>query len=339
VGVATLIMLGGLIEGLIGQLNGLAGSGGTGNITIMQRDVADMSLSSLDERVVSQLRAMPQIKAVSPYILGVVTAADMPGGLDPNDPAMQHYQLRQGRYVQRPNEIILGKIAAETYKLNLGGTITLYDNRYRIVGIFETGIAYEDGGGILALREAQRLLGRGRTVSFIFVDVQNPTQARAVAATIDRRFPEARASLSSEFAQQTDDMQTSMAMMDAIRLLAMLVGGIVVANTMIMSIYERTREIGALRALGWSARRILGQILQESLYLCLIAALLGAGLGVLLLTGVAQLPFASSMIVPVWHIQTFAQAVAVALLLGLLGGLYPAWRASRLQPVEALRYE
>ena len=124
-----------------------------------------------------------------------------------------------------------------------------------------------------------------------------------------------------------------------IRLLAMLVGGIVVANTMIMSIYERTREIGALRALGWSARRILSQILQESLYLCLLAALLGAALGVALLTAIAQLPFASSMIVPVWHIQTFVQAVAVALLLGLLGGLYPAWRASQLQPVEALRYE
>jgi ABC-type antimicrobial peptide transport system permease subunit len=207
------------------------------------------------------------------------------------------------------------------------------------VGIYETGVAYEDGGGLLALQEAQRLLNRPRSVSFIFVDVVTPAQATAVLETINRRFPEARASLSSEFAQSTNDIATTMAMMNAIRALAMAVGGIVVANTMIMSIYERTREIGTLRALGWRQRRILSQILQESLYLCLLAALLGSILGVLLLTLIAQLPGASQFVSATWNAAIFISATAMALLLGLLGGLYPAWRASRLQPVEALRYE
>ena len=161
--------------------------------------------------------------------------------------------------------------------------MTLNDNRYKVVGIYETGVTYEDGGGMLALHEAQRLMGRPRSVTFIFVDVKDPSQAQAVVAAINRRFPEARASLSSEFAQNTNDIQTTMAMTDAIRMLAMLVGGIVVANTMIMSIYERTREIGTLRALGWPRRRILGQILQESLYLCGLASVMGAILGVVFL--------------------------------------------------------
>ncbi|OUC06336.1 hypothetical protein RY27_21715 [Litorilinea aerophila] len=343
IGVATLVMLGGLIDGIIGQLNGLAGSGGTGSITVMQRDVADMSLSSLDERLVNLIRAMPQVKSASPYVLGVVSTPDLPlfifGGLDPNTPAIRHYKLLEGRYMQRPNEIVLGKIAAETYKLGVGDTITLYNNRYKIVGIYETGIAYEDGGGILALREAQRLLGRPRAVSFIFVDVYDPSQARAVAEAINRRFPEVRASLSSEFAQNTNDIQTTQAMTTAIRLLALIVGGIVVANTMIMSIYERTREIGTLRAVGWSQRRILLQILQESVYLCGLAAILGSILGVALLTGISVIPVASQFIEVAWSLQTFVVAIAVALALGVIGGFYPAWRASRLQPVEALRYE
>jgi putative ABC transport system permease protein len=241
--------------------------------------------------------------------------------------------------VQRPNEILLGKIAAEVYKLDVGDTLALYNNRYKIVGISETGVTYEDGGGVLAMREAQSLLGRPRAVSFIFVDVHEPAQAEAVAAAINRRFPEARASLSSEFAQNTNDIQSTMAMTNAIRFLAMVVGGIVVTNTMIMSIYERTREIGTLRAVGWQRRRILSQILQESLYLCLLAAILGALLGVVLLTLIAQAPGANQFITASWSVQTFVYAVAVALILGLLGGLYPAWRASRLQPVEALRYE
>lgn len=343
VGVATLVMLGGLVDGVMAQLNGLAGSGGVGNITVMQRDVADMSLSSLDERLVNQLRAMPEIKNVTPFVLGVISSRELPlfilGGLDPNNSAMTHYKLLAGRYVQRPNELLVGKVAAETYKLRLDGTMMLYDNRYRIVGIFETGVAYEDGGGVLALREAQRLMNRGRTVSFIFVDVHEPAQAEAVRAAIDHRFVEARASLSSQFAQNTDDMKATMAMMNAIQLLAMLVGGIVVANTMIMSIFERTREIGALRAMGWAAHRILGQILQESLYLCLFAAVAGSLFGVALLAVIAQLPGANQFVAPSWNVSTFVTAFGVAILLGILGGLYPAWRASKLRPVEALQYE
>ncbi len=188
-------------------------------------------------------------------------------------------------------------------------------------------------------RSRRTLLGRQRSVTFIFVDVKEPSQAPAVVAAIDKRFPEARASLSSEFAENTNDIQSTKAMTNAIRLLALLVGGIVVANTMIMSIYERTREIGTLRAVGWRQRRILNQIMQESLYLCLFAGILGSIFGVVVVTLIAMIPGANQFIAPAWSVGTFAVAIGVAVVLGLLGGLWPAWRASRLQPVEALRYE
>ena len=80
---------------------------------------------------------------------------------------------------------------------------------------------------------------------------------------INRRFPEARASLSSEFAENTEDMANADAMFTAIGFLALLVGGIVVANTLLMSVHERTREIGTLRALGWAKGRILSQIMRR----------------------------------------------------------------------------
>lgn len=343
IGVGTLVMLGGLMQGIVGQLNGLTGSGGAGNITVMQRDVADMSLSSLDERIVSQLEAMPEIKSVSPFMLAVISSPEMPmfllGGLDPSSPAMRHYKLVEGRAMQRPNEIVLGKMASETYKAGVGDTLDLNGNRYKVVGISETGVAFEDAGGMLALREAQRLMGRARSVTFIFVDVQEPEQTRAVQDVINRRFPEAQASLSSEFAQNTNDLQTTEAMVAGIRGLALLVGGIVVANTMIMSIFERTREIGTLRALGWRRRRILGQILLESLLLCLVSAALGSLLSVGLMTLMTGIPVVGAYMSVTWSIDIFVSAFATAGVLGILGGLYPAWRASRLLPAEALRYE
>ncbi len=144
--------------------------------------------------------------------------------------------------------------------------------------------------------------------------------------------------LSSEFAQNTDDMQSMYAMVAAIRVLAMLVGGIVVANTMIMSIFERTREIGTLRALGWAAGRILGQILQESLYLCLPWRCCRC----VFWGGLFDVDFADSG----GCSDDVANLDAADLYhrlcrwrWGRLGGLYPAWRASQLRPVEALRYE
>ncbi|NJN83675.1 MAG: hypothetical protein HC802_16265 [Caldilineaceae bacterium] len=148
----------------------------------MQRDVADMSLSSLDERIVRQIQAMPQVKSASPFALGFISSPELPmfilSGLDPNSPVTDHYKLVEGRYVQRPNEIVLGKIAAETYKLGVGDTMTLYDNRFKVVGISETGVAFEDGGGMLALSAAQSLMGRPRAVTFIFVDMAKPSEAR-----------------------------------------------------------------------------------------------------------------------------------------------------------------
>lgn len=343
IGVGTLVMLGGMVDGMIGELNGLAGGGGAGNITVMQRDVADMSLSSIDERVVRALHAMPEVTSASPFILGFVSTPDMPmfmfGGLDPNSPAMQHYKVIEGRAIQRPNEIVLGKVAAETYKVGVGDTLQVKDNRYKVVGLFATGVAFEDASGLLALSEAQRLVGRPRAVTFIFVDVADPILAPAVVEAINRRFPEARASISSEFAQSTNDLQSTRGMTEAIRWLALFVGGIVVANTMIMSIFERTREIGTLRALGWPPRRIIGQILLESLFLCLVAAVLGSLIGMGFFTLLTWTPMTGSYLSAAWSVEIFASAFLTAGVLGILGGLFPAWRASRLEPAEALRYE
>jgi putative ABC transport system permease protein len=127
--------------------------------------------------------------------------------------------------------------------------------------------------------------------------------------------------------------------MDGIGLLAMLVGGIVVANTMMMSIYERTREIGTLRALGWRKGRILSQIVEESLLLCLIAGFLGSFLGILLMQLISSIPGFGGMLAADWSTGIFINAIILTLIVGLIAGAYPAWRASRLQPVEALRYE
>jgi putative ABC transport system permease protein len=110
-------------------------------------------------------------------------------------------------------------------------------------------------------------------------------------------------------------------------------------NAMLMAVFERTREIGVLRALGWRRRSILGLILQEALWLGILGAILGTlialGMGYL----ITKTPMYGDALLPVWEWDVFARALVISLFLGVLGGLYPAYRATRLQPVEALRYE
>jgi ABC-type antimicrobial peptide transport system permease subunit len=110
-------------------------------------------------------------------------------------------------------------------------------------------------------------------------------------------------------------------------------------NTLLMSVLERTYEIGVLRSLGWRRRRVLGLILGESLVLSLLGGLLGIGLGVLAVLGIASSNSWLSSFGSHFSPDLFFRALITVILLGSVGGAYPAWRASRLLPLEALRHE
>jgi putative ABC transport system permease protein len=108
---------------------------------------------------------------------------------------------------------------------------------------------------------------------------------------------------------------------------------------MLMSVLERTREIGVLRSLGWRRRQILAMILRESLILGILGGLVGILLGLGMGQLVGLLPGLYGGMSMDYEPLLFAQALIIALLAGAVGGLYPAWRATCLRPVEALRYE
>jgi ABC-type lipoprotein release transport system permease subunit len=260
-------------------------------------------------------------------------------GYSPNENIIRHLNLVEGERLTSNHQIMLGSMMAEALNRGVGDTIEVGASRYKVVGIYESGVTWEEMGGVVTLRDAQKFMGRPRKVGMYMVKLQDPSQAEAMVARINLEIPDAHASLSGDFADEMPDMENISAMLGSISFLAILVGGVGVLNTMLMAVMERTREIGVLRALGWHSWRILRMIMTEALTLGVLGGLLGIGVAFVLYAGLNSIPIYSGILTARWEINTFLRAVSIALFLGLLGGLYPAYRATRLQPVEALRYE
>ena len=117
--------------------------------------------------------------------------------------------------------------------------------------------------------------------------------------------------------------------------IALVVGGIVIMNIMLVSVMERTREIGVRKALGARRRDILTQVLIESATLCTIGGALGVGVGLTIAQILAAVSPIPAAVAPRW----IALGVTLGLTVGIIAGVYPASQASKLDPVDALRYE
>jgi ABC-type antimicrobial peptide transport system permease subunit len=342
VGIAAIIALNGVTAGFSKGYTAIATGAGM-DLMAIERDASDMSYSSIDERVGARLSALPDVEGVAGVGFAFTSTEKMlmflMMGYNPREFAIRHFKIAEGQPLTTNRQMIIGRQAAETMGTKVGDTLRILESNFRVVGIYETGVAWEESGAVITLRDAQRLAGRPHQVSLYGIKLRDPERVEAVQAYLDSNFPEISVSPSSDFAENLPDMQSSKQMMGQISFLAVLVGGVGMLNTMLMSVLERTREIGVLRALGWRRWQVVGMILHEALVLGVIGGVCGIVVGAVLGWSLELIPGIGGMLEPSYSPQLLAQVVTLAVVTGVLGGLYPAWRATRMRPVEALRYE
>ena len=257
----------------------------------------------------------------------------------------RHY--RRGEVQAAAHVVALGsKVAAELFPNQdpVGKQITLNGQRFTVIGHYEP-----QGGGLagdqdiqvyIPVTTAQRLFNIS-TVAMIVVKAADPDQIDLVQSEIRRALVPTFGEEFTVFTQEqtlgilSDLVSTLTYMLAGIAGISLLVGGIGIMNIMLVSVSERTREIGIRKAVGARTYDILSQFVIEAVALSMIGGLLGIALG----WGGATL-ISSTTPVPA-NVTPWAVGMAFffAFAVGVFFGVYPAWKASRLDPIEALRYE
>jgi putative ABC transport system permease protein len=286
----------------------------------------------------------------NPYIEAAET-----GGIavDAADPQLLHTlggRVVRGRFLDSANGryplVVLGAVAAQ----RLGVARLAYDGRPRQVYVSGTWFTVAgvlgpqplapeiERAALIGYPIAQRLFGTSRHASTLYVRADPervPEAAELLAATADPQNPEqTQVSRPSDALQARADAQSTLtAVFLGLGAVALLVGGVGIANVMVISVLERRPEIGVRRALGARALHIGVQFLGESVLMSLLGGCTGIALGAAATAGYASIQ-GWSVVVPA---LSLGGAIALALMLGALAGLYPAVRAARLTPAAALR--
>lgn len=307
--------------------------------------------TSMDESTTAKLLSLPDVAEASPSIFNLMDLTPDVNALvygwkaDAFQFASLH--ILKGRPFQDGHaEVMLGDMLAENLKKVPGDKIDIQGTTFTVTAIYHGASTLEADAVVMPLDELQQLSSLQGKVSTIDVRLRPTPRGETSAqymkqaqAEIEAALPKMRAVPAAERASDNQFVKLAHASAWGTSSLALLIGVLGIANTMAMSVFERTREIGILRALGWNRWQVLAHIEIEAVTLGLGGGFLGIAFGWCALQILATLPRTASLISASLHWPLLAEAVGIAVFAGLLAGALPAWRAGQLSPVDALRHD
>ena len=353
VSAACFLTLASLSQGLErGWVNSLRNRGI--HLLALSRDSVEVMAASLPENLGAQMAAVKGVAQASGELANLIRV-DLENETEEEVQVMvrgwpygsflwRELRLAAGNLPQPgdPREIVIGRTLASLLLLRIGDTVTFHEEDFTVAGIAAAGGVWNDGSVFLPLPTMQELLDRKNSVTEFNLQVErqdDPAFLRDLKQRLRDRFPKLTFLESSEVGAHNDVIQTFRAFSWAVSTVAMAMALVVILNTLLMSVMERTREIGILCALGWGPGRILAMILLQGFVLAAAGSAAGLGLGAVALRAILHHPVLGGMIEPGISLRIAAETIGLALLVGTLGGLYPAWWAARARPVESLRHE
>ena len=251
------------------------------DILVIRKGAQQGLTSTLDERLAAKIKALPGVKDVIGGLTGMMNFGDEDqfkaifSGWEPETVAFDHIRIVTGRNLTKSDQksVLLGRQLASNVNKKVGETIQLADMEiFTIVGTYDANNLFENGSLIIPLTEFQRMIGQqGLVTGFTLIMQPDKKDAASIAATCERDQEaepgDRSAGLSQLRGLAGSELKVAKAMAWVTSLIALLIGTFGIMNTMVMSIHERTKEIGTLRAVGWRKGRVIRMILLTFVYL------------------------------------------------------------------------
>lgn len=329
------------------------------DIVVLQSGIVEQTSSEVDEKLIEKVLAIPGVdpKGVDAALISMTVlrsgSNDLPAvtiGWPSSNFGFDDLTIVTGRRVVDGDhrKVMVGFKMAENLRKQVGDTIELQEKKFEIVGVFKSFSVFENGAFVMLLPEAQEISNRRGLLTGFSLRVNKSAEhpdadVEAVRQKIneltDTTGRHLSAQTTKDYVKTASHVQLLKAMSWMVAVIALVIGVISMLDTMIMSVLERTQEIGILRAVGWPRSRVVKMVLIEAVMLSLAAAAIGT-VGAIALTYVLTLfpkvnGFIESGIAPSVILQGFTFTV----LIGLVGAAYPSIRAARLLPTEAIRHD
>jgi putative ABC transport system permease protein len=342
IGVFLVTTVSSLSEGITSYVNEQI-SITSGLITVREKETPGFAIerSQIEKTIADEIRNMGGVEKVGEVlyvkyngqtIIGVSPEhRDLIRGVD--------IKIEEGReYESDQYEVVLGKKIAEESGYSVSDVITIFDKKFEIVGILEeTGKNQIDNSIFMDLSVLQDISNKKEFVTLIFVQPSRAEDADLLEQEINDNFDEVKASTDKSLMNLANKTLSQLNLMTfAIGSIAALISGIVIMNVMMISVRERRREIGTMKAIGATNKQILFSIVFEAILISFFGAVLGLILsfsGTAFLNTILLRPLA--LITP----RLILQGILLSISIGIISSILPARHAARLNPVEALRYE
>lgn len=323
-----------------------------GGISLTDASIDTQQLRQWDIELIRNIKDNKNISAIAPKVMGaykegqrslLVVGVDFESEfklkkwwkLEGVDNAIPGYTESPA---QVPEDIVLGHRVAMTLAAETGDTITLGSHQYKVSGVLMENASQDDMAVFMSLPEAQRLLGKEDALSMIEVSALcADCPIDDIVNQISAALPHARVSaIRQAMALKMQTVAQVVRFSVAVSVVVLAIGALIVFVSMLSSVNERTREIGVLRAIGFRKSHIIRVILLEAFVVSLLSGILGWGFG----SAAAVVLAPQLMDIKGLNLDPgiLAASTALALMIGMGSSIYPALKASRLDPVEALRH-
>ncbi len=351
IGVASIIVLVSIVDGLFDEVNNAIGQ--VQGIRVL-RTGGDPIFSRIDLSFLEKLERINGVSVVVPLVTGPIGSIDGESlfygntritGIDFSKQAQARHSIIPGEIVEGRDlrvgdsgVVVIGESIKKDYGKFLNQSIEVDGEKFRVVGVYSAGSPLLGSNIVMSIGDARNLLGvPSDKVSGFNIELSNPENAQAVVSAINFRFKgELKAFTASDLSEQFGSILGSFRLLVvAVAAISAIVAGVGIINTMLMSVLERFKEIGTLKAVGWSNTNIVQMVLFESVLISFFGALIGVIFGFLFGAAVKAL-FGLS---PLITFPLLFEVFLFAFVLGVIGGAYPSFIASKMDPVDALRAE